>query len=359
MSQTSAESSLSIGDIADLTGGRVVGETGLSIRGVGTLRDAREGDIALFADRRYAVDLDGCGASALLVSEQLAEYRMERIPTRVVCEDAHLALARLLDHWFPDRRPEPGIHPTAVLGTGVRLGEEVSIGPYAVLEDGVVLGDRVVVGPHSCVGAGARLGDDTRLFPHVVVYPGAEVGSRVTLHAGVRLGVDGFGYVLDGGRHRKVPQVGRCVVGDDVEIGANSCLDRGSIGDTVVEPGAKLDNLVHLGHNVTVGSLSLLAAMVGVAGSSSVGRGVAAGGQVGIAGHLHVGDGARLAAQAGIIGDVPPGETVSGYPARNHREYLRAMGQLFKLPNLARRVRALEEAATVARGTSDDEEAES
>jgi UDP-3-O-[3-hydroxymyristoyl] glucosamine N-acyltransferase len=176
------------------------------------------------------------------------------------------------------------------------------------------------------------------------LYPQVEIGKRVILHAGVRLGVDGFGYAQDGGIHRKVPQVGRCVVMDDVEIGANTCLDRGSIGDTVVEAGAKLDNLVHLGHNVRVGSGTLLAAMVGVAGSSSVGRGVVAGGQVGIAGHLHVGDGARLAAQAGVIGDVPPGETVSGFPARSHRDFLRAMGQLFKLPELVQRVKNIEKA---------------
>jgi UDP-3-O-[3-hydroxymyristoyl] glucosamine N-acyltransferase len=237
------------------------------------------------------------------------------------------------------------VHPTAVLGPDVRLGSDVSIGPYAVIDQGAELGDRVVIGAHACVGAGTRIDEDTVLHPQVVIYPGAEVGKRVILHAGVRLGVDGFGYVLDQGQHRKVPQVGRCVIGDDVEIGANTCLDRGSIGQTVVEDGAKLDNLVHLGHNVSVGSLSLLAAMVGVAGSTSIGKGVAAGGQVGINGHIHVGDGARLGGQAGVVKNVPPGATVSGYPARDHREYLRAMAQLFKLPDLVRRVRALEEVA--------------
>lgn len=345
MSQQRAGShALLVGQVAELVGGRLVGDATVSLTRVTTVADAQTGDLALLTDRRYLAGLKDCRASALLVSEALCEKALETVPTRIVCEDAHLALARLLDHWFPEQTPPPGVHPTAIMGTGVRLGEDVTVGPYAVLEEGVDLGDRVVVGPHTCIGAHTTIGEDSRIYPQVVIYPGAQIGCRVILHAGVRVGVDGFGYVLDGGRHRKVPQVGRCVVGDDVEIGANTCLDRGSIGDTVVEPGAKLDNLVHLGHNVTVGSMSLLAAMVGVAGSSTVGRGVAAGGQVGVAGHLTVGDGARLGAQSGIIGDIPPGETVSGYPARNHREYLRAMGQLFRLPLLVERIRALEEA---------------
>lgn len=334
---------LSAAAVAELVGGRVEGDGAVKLRGVAPLAQAAPDELALLADRRYARELPGCRAAALLVSEALAQIAPEHVPTRIVCPDAHLALARLLEHWYPPAPHRPGIHPTAVLGPGVDLGQDVAVGPFAVVDEGVRLGDRVVVGSHVSIGAGARVGADSRLHPQVVVYPGVEIGERVVLHAGVRLGVDGFGYVLDGRDHRKVPQVGRCVVGDDVEIGANACLDRGSIGDTLVEPGAKLDNLVHLGHNVTVGSRSLLAAMVGVAGSSSVGRGVAAGGQAGIAGHLHVGDGARLGAQAGVIGDVPAGQTVSGYPARNHREYLRAMGQLFKLPDLARRIRQLEE----------------
>lgn len=333
---------LSVGDIAELVGGHVVGDATVRIRGVAPLESAAAGELALLADRRYARALPSCRAEALLISGSLADLAPELIPTRVVCDDAHVGLMKLLEHWYPEPRPVPGVHRTAVIGPGVSLGEDVSIGAYAVVEDGAAIGDRVVVGSHVSIGAGARIGADCRIHPQVVIYPGVEVGQRVVLHAGVRLGVDGFGYVLDAGEHRKVPQVGRCVVGDDVEIGANTCLDRGSIGDTRVETGAKLDNLVHLGHNVTVGSRTLLAAMVGVAGSSTVGRGVAAGGQAGIAGHLTVGDGARLAAQAGVIGDIPAGETVSGYPARNHREYLRAMGQLFKLSDLVRRVRELE-----------------
>jgi UDP-3-O-[3-hydroxymyristoyl] glucosamine N-acyltransferase len=289
------------------------------------------------------------------VSQELADVNPEDVPTRVVCPDSRLALAELLEHWHPLPDPEPGIHPTAVLGKGVELGTDVSVGPYCVVGDYAVLESGVVLDAHVCVGTGARIGAGSRLHPQVVLYPNVALGERVILHAGVRLGVDGFGYVLDGHRHRKVPQVGRCLIEDDVEIGANTCIDRGSIGDTVVERGSKLDNLVHLAHNVRVGSMSLLAAMVGIAGSSRVGRGVAMGGQVGISGHLEIGDGARLGAQSGIIGDVPAGETVSGYPARRHKDYLRAMGHVFRLPALSRRVKALEGALDRLQADSGDD----
>jgi UDP-3-O-[3-hydroxymyristoyl] glucosamine N-acyltransferase len=334
----------SVGEAADLVGGRVIGDPSVLIEGVAPVDQAGAHQMAFLAAPRYARHLSRCRGRALLVSEELAEAESEHVPTRVVVADAHRALALLLEHLHPDADRVPGVHPTAVLGRGVKLGEDVTIGPYAVIEEGAELGDRVAVGAHACVGAGARLGADSRLYPHVVIYPGVELGARVILHAGVRLGVDGFGYVVEDGEIRKVPQVGRCVVEDDVEIGANTCIDRGSIGETRVERGVKLDNLIHLGHNVTVGSMSMLAAMVGVSGSARIGRGVAAGGQVGIGGHLEVGDGARLGGQAGIIGDIAPGETVSGYPARRHRDYLRAMGRLFKLPELAERLKRVEKA---------------
>jgi UDP-3-O-[3-hydroxymyristoyl] glucosamine N-acyltransferase len=261
---------------------------------------------------------------------------------RLVVEDPHRALATLLDLFRP---VEPGvaeIHPTAVLGRGVRLGRKVRIAPYAVIEDGAEVGDGSSIGAHVVVGAGAKIGANTFLHPHVVVYPGVVLGNRVILHAGVRIGVDGFGYVAGEGKIEKVPQIGACIVEDDVEIGANSTVDRGSIGETRVMMGSKLDNLVHLGHNVVVGRMALLAAQVGVAGSSRIGSGVLAGGQAGIAGHLTVGDGAQLAAQAGIIGDVEAGETVMGFPARPRAEFLRTSAAQSRLPKVLSRLRELE-----------------
>jgi len=198
-----------------------------------------------------------------------------------------------------------------------------------------------VLGAHVVVGAGVRIGRGSTVHPHVTLYPGTELGERVTVHAGARIGSDGFGYVFRDGAHQKIPHVGRCIIEHDVEIGANCTIDRGSIDDTVVGAGSKLDNLVHIAHNVHIGRLCLLMAQVGVAGSVRLEDGVILAGQVGVSGHHTIGTGARLAAQAGVFGDVPAGATWSGYPARPHREALRAQAALFKLPGLLRRIERL------------------
>ena len=192
------------------------------------------------------------------------------------------------------------------------------------------------------IGVGAVVGPQAVLHHNVTLYAGVVLGARVVVHAGARIGVDGFGYVPMPGGHAKIPQVGECVVEDDVEIGANCTIDRGSIGRTVIGAGSKLDNLVHIAHNVAVGPGSILAAQVGVAGSVRVGSGVLMGGQAGISGHVAIGDGARIAAQAGVIGDVAPDHTVSGYPARDHRSFLRAMAHLLRLSGFIRRLERLE-----------------
>jgi UDP-3-O-[3-hydroxymyristoyl] glucosamine N-acyltransferase len=231
------------------------------------------------------------------------------------------------------------------------------VGPYAVLGRDTRIADGVRIGAHAVVGDGCVVGPDSVLHPHVVLYPGTRLGARVILHAGVRLGVDGFGYVTLEGGHRKIPQVGACVVEDDVEMGANTCVDRGSIGRTVIGRGTKIDNLVHLAHNVQVGEGVFMAAMVGIAGSTRVGDRAMFGGQSGMVGHIEIGEGARVGAQAGVIGDVPPGEIVSGYPARNNREFLRAMGMAFKLPDTLRRIEELEQRLAALEGKGDEEPA--
>jgi UDP-3-O-[3-hydroxymyristoyl] glucosamine N-acyltransferase len=217
----------------------------------------------------------------------------------------------------------------------------VTIGPYAVIGAGARLGDRVWVEAHAVIGDGVAVGDDTHLYSGVTLYSGTAVGRRVIVHAGARLGSDGFGYVHRDGAHQKLPHVGRCVVDDDVEIGANTTIDRGSIDDTVIGAGTKIDNLVHIAHNVRVGKLCLVMAQVGVAGSARIEDGCVLAGQVGLSGHHTIGAGARLAAQAGVFGDVPAGETWSGYPARPHKESLRASAALFRLPAILKHLERL------------------
>jgi len=341
--QTSSRSqpASTTGHLAEIVGGRVEGDPSVEVRGIAPLNQAGPHELGFLAQRRYLKDVPGSRALAYLVSEELAGEVQDR-ECLIVVEDPHKALPSLLAHFYPRPPVEPGIHASAVLGKGVTLGQDVTVGPYAVIEDEAILEDRVRIGAHTVVGARCRIGRDSVLHPHVVLYADTQLGARVILHAGVRMGVDGFGYVPAGEGIEKVPQVGACVVGDDVEIGANSCVDRGSIGRTELGPFTKLDNLVHLAHNVRVGRGVLMAAMTGVAGSAEVEDGVMTGGQAGISGHLTLGAGCRVAAQAGVIGDVPPGTTVSGYPARDHREYLRAMGSVFKLPDALKKVRELE-----------------
>jgi UDP-3-O-[3-hydroxymyristoyl] glucosamine N-acyltransferase len=207
---------------------------------------------------------------------------------------------------------------------------------------GAKLGDRVCVGANSVIGERCELGADTEIKELVCLYPDTVVGARCIIHSGAQVGVDGFGYVFQKDRHRKIPQVGRCVLEDEVEIGANTCIDRGSVGETRIGAGTKIDNLVHIAHNVSIGRGCIIVAQVGIAGSTTVGDGVAMAGQVGIIGHLNIGDGARVAAQSGVSHDIPAGETWFGYPARERSQVMRASAAFLKLPELIRRVGRIE-----------------
>jgi UDP-3-O-[3-hydroxymyristoyl] glucosamine N-acyltransferase len=257
--------------------------------------------------------------------------------------DAHLALAEILTLLYPAAARKPGIAPTAVLGPGVELGAEVAIGAHAVVGGGAKLGRGVRVGAQSVIGEGSEIGDGTELMAQVSLYPNTVVGARCIIHSGARIGVDGFGYAFDGKSHRKIPQVGRCVIEDDVEIGANTCIDRGSVGETRVGAGTKIDNLVHIAHNVRIGRNCIIVAQVGIAGSTVIGDGVALAGQVGIIGHLTIGDGAKVAAQSGVSHDIPAGETWFGYPARSLTQVMRASAAFLKLPELIRKVQRIEQ----------------
>ncbi|HEY3286604.1 MAG TPA: UDP-3-O-(3-hydroxymyristoyl)glucosamine N-acyltransferase [Gemmatimonadaceae bacterium] len=344
MTQEQSPLTMTAAQLAEATGGRLVGDAAATVRSIAPLDRAGPEDLSFLAFLKYAPMLATSGAGVVLVAPDLQDT--PGTPrARVIVAQPHEAMLRLIPRFYRAAVRTPGIHPSAHVGRGAALGRDVCIDAGAVVEDGARIGDRTWIGAHSVVGAGATLGDDCQLHPQVTVYPNSQIGHRVILHSGARIGSDGFGYVshtVDGQfTHQKIPHIGRAIIGDDVEIGANSAVDRGSVDDTVVGAGTKIDNLVHIGHNARVGRLCLLIAQCGVSGSARIEDGVVLAGQVGVSGHLTIGAGAKVGAQGGVISDIPPGESWSGYPARPHRESLRATAALFKLAGMIKRLERL------------------
>ncbi len=337
---SSAGEILTAEEIARLVKGKLVGDPSVQIGAVAPLYRATTGELSFLASARYATDAATTSASVLLVAPELAETETS-VPARIVVARPHEAVLALLPRLYRQPLRVPGVDATARLGRGVKLGVDVTIGAYAVLGDGAVVGDRAWVGEHCVVGAGVSLGADSRLHPHVTCYSGTIIGQRAIAHSGARLGSDGFGYVHRGGVHEKIPHVGRCIIGDDVEIGANTTIDRGSVDDTIIGAGTKIDNLVQVAHNVQIGRLCLVVSQAGLSGSAHIEDGCVIAGQAGLAGHITIGAGARIGGQAGVFGDVPPGESWSGYPARPHRESLRAAAALHRLPAIIRDLQKL------------------
>lgn len=337
--------------IATEVGGELVGDPNARVRGIAPLDRARREELSFLSSAKYAPLFASSEAGVVLVTPELVESPGSA-RARIVVSKPHDALLALIPRFYRPRAVATGVHATAVIGRGARVGSGVSIGPYVVVGEDAVVEDGVVVDAHVVIGDGVRIGSGSRLYPTVTVYSGVVIGRRVIVHAGARVGSDGFGYVFRGSRHEKIPHVGRCIVEDDVEIGANTTIDRGSIDDTVIGAGTKIDNLVHIAHNCRIGRLCLIMAQVGIAGSVRVEDGCVLAGQVGISGHHTIGKGATLAAQAGAFGDIPAGETWSGYPARPHREALRAQATLFRLAPLMRQIEKLLNAGS--RGASSE-----
>jgi UDP-3-O-[3-hydroxymyristoyl] glucosamine N-acyltransferase len=326
--------------IAAPVSGELIGDGKAVVTGVAPLDRADASHLSILSSGKYAHLMATTKAGVVLVDPEFRDAAGAP-RARIVVKQPLEKLLSLLPRLYPQESPAAGIAATARIGKGATIGQQVSIGEYAIIGADAKLGDGVAIGPHCVVGDGVSLGDGARLFPGVTIYAGATVGARTVIHSGARIGCDGFGYVFRDGAHQKIPHVGRCIIGDDVEIGANTTIDRGSIDDTVVGSGTKIDNLVQIAHNVRIGEKCLIIAQTGIAGSARVGDGAVLAGQAGIAGHISIGAGARIAAQAGVFGDVPPGESWSGYPARPHRESLRASAALFKLAGMMRRLEKL------------------
>jgi UDP-3-O-[3-hydroxymyristoyl] glucosamine N-acyltransferase len=316
--------------VADLVGGRLLGDGAVVLHRVRALDGAGPDAISLAISSKYADQLRACGAGAVLVPAELADAPAGP-RTRIVVSDPYAAMVQVMGVLFPPAATGPGVDATARLGPGVRLGRDVSIGPYVVLGRSVVLGDRCVVAEGVSLGDDVSVGEDTVIGPRAVLYRETRVGRRVVVKAGAVLGGPGFGYLPGATGHHRIPHVGGCVIEDEVEIGSNTCVDRGSMSDTVIGRGTKLDNLVHVGHNVRLGERCLVMAGVGIAGSTRIGDDVILAGHVGVTDHLVIGDGARIAAKSAVFGDVPAGASFSGHPARPHRQFLRAQAALYRV----------------------------
>ncbi|MGQ0765128.1 MAG: UDP-3-O-(3-hydroxymyristoyl)glucosamine N-acyltransferase [Gemmatimonadota bacterium] len=326
--------------IAEMVSGVLEGDPDALIRSVAPIETAGPGTLTFLASAKYAPSLARCSGGVVLVTEELRNAP-GGVDARIIVRKPHEALISVIHELYPAPPLVSGVDPSARIGRGARIGQAVSIGPFVVIGDGAVIGDRCRLDAQVTIGEEVSIGSDCHLNPSVTVYSGSTIGNKVIIHAGARIGSDGFGYVFADGGHRKIPHIGNCRIEDDVEIGANTTIDRGSPGDTVVGSGTRIDNLVQVGHNVTIGRGCLIMAQVGIAGSVKIGEGCVLAGQVGVGGHVEIGAGARVGGQAGVFGDIPAGETWSGYPARPHRESLRSHAALFKLSGMIRKLERL------------------
>ena len=329
-----------LAELAAEIDGEVVGNGSTVLRGVAGIREAQPGEITFLANARYESHMAETRASAVICARGTQTFAIPMLQV----DNPYLAFQRAVRVFRPDLYcPEPGIHVTAVVSPGTTLGRDVAIGAHSVVEAGAVLGDRVVLMPGCFVGAKAILGDGTFLYPHVTVREECVIGRRCILHVGVAVGGDGFGYAFDAGQYHKVPQVGNVVIGDDVEIGSNTTIDRATTGSTRIGEGTKIDNLVQIGHNVVIGRHCIIVAQVGIAGSTELEDFVTLGGQVGVAGHIRIGEHATVGGQSGVTKSVPGHATVTGYPAIAHPVFKRLQAFIQRLPQLFQRTKDLEQ----------------
>jgi UDP-3-O-[3-hydroxymyristoyl] glucosamine N-acyltransferase len=328
---------MKLAHIASALGARLEnGSPEIEITGVAGIEEAGPGQLTFVANPKYAAAARRTRASAVIVAEDFPALATATLRGK----NPYLAFARAVELFYQPPRYEPSVHPTAVIHPSATVGEKAHIGPYVVIGEDVVIGDQAVLLAHVVIYRGARIGDNFFAHAHAVVREHCRVGNNVILQNGVVIGGDGFGFAKDNaGQWYKIVQSGPAVLEDDVEVQANACVDRASVGETHVARGAKIDNLVQVGHGSRVGEDTLLCAQVGLAGSTEVGKNVVLAGQVGVAGHCKIGDGAIATAQSGIPSDVAPGAVVSGYPAIDNKLWLRCSAVFNKLPEIAKAVR--------------------
>ena len=340
-----ALSTLRLGDIVARLGGELIGDASVRLRQVATLEGAEPDTITFLANERYLEKLKKTRAGAVIVGESLRGFLAT---PHIVATNPYAYFARVSALFNPGAAPGAGKHPDAIVHPGARIGDRVHVGALAVIEDGAVIGAGASIGAGCYIGAGSAVGEDSLLHPNVTIYRECTLGKRAIVHAGVVIGADGFGIAMDEGQWVKVPQIGRVQIGDDVEIGANTTIDRGAIDDTIIEDGVKIDNLVQVAHNVRIGSGTAIAACVGIAGSSRIGRYCRLGGAAGIAGHLNIADNVEISAHTLVMKSITePGTYTGVYPVEPNREWRRNAAGLRNLADLAIRVRHLEQALKI------------
>ncbi|MBN2071340.1 MAG: UDP-3-O-(3-hydroxymyristoyl)glucosamine N-acyltransferase [Candidatus Krumholzibacteriota bacterium] len=345
-------------ELARVVGGEVEGDPTVRITGVAGIKEAGKGQITFLANSKYESYLASTKASALIAAGN-GNFKGPVITV----DNPYLAFLKVVTLFSqsPMERYPRGIHGTAVISGSASIGSDVSIGAYVVIGDNAVIGDRSTILPLTVVSGDVRIGEDCLLYAHVIIRENCEIGDRVIIHSGTVIGSDGFGYAKQGCEHHKIPQIGIVRIEDDVEIGANTTVDRATTGVTLIQSGSKIDNLVQIAHNVVIGNNSVLAAQVGVSGSTELEKNVVLAGQAGLVGHIKIGEGAMVGAQGGVTKSIPPGTTVSGYPAREHSFARKIYAASTRLPDLLKnfrdlqkRVEALEKGSDIDPQSKDD-----
>ena len=328
----------SLDQLAELVGGKPIGQSDLIISGVSELQNGKQGTISFLENPKYKKYLDSTKASAVIVSDSSLLNRQNGI----VVQNPQLAFSKILNVFCPRYTIQKGIHPTAVIDSSVHLGDAVSVGANAVIKANVTIGEGTNVGPNSVIGCNAVIGKECRIHSRITIYHECTIGDRVVIFSGTVIGSDGFGFITEENIHYKIPQIGKVIIGSDVEIGANCTIDRATIGETIIGDMTKLDNLIHIAHNVKIGKNCVISGQVGIAGSSVLEDNVTLAGQVGIVGHLTIAKGSIVAAKSAVYQSIGPDSFVSGIPARHHKDRLRQDVVVNQLPNILNRIRKLE-----------------
>jgi len=332
---------MNVREFAELMNGEVIGDSQRDIRGVAGVREAQEGDITFISSPQYIKYLVGTKASCIIVKDPIPDLAIPQIKV----QNPQYAFAKALEHFYPRSVPPSGISSHAAVADSASIAENAAIYPFVYIAEGVIIGADTVIMPGACIGERTKIGKECLIYPNVTIREGISIGDRVIIHAGTVIGSDGFGYVFEKGEHYKIPQVGGVIIEDNVEIGSNVSIDRATIGNTIIRRGAKIDNLTQIAHNVSIGEKSLIISQVGIAGSTEIGDFAVIGGQAGIADHTTIASGTMIAAQSGLKGQIEKG-IYAGSPAIPHATWLRAQALFGKLPELNKKIRALEEKIT-------------